>query len=103
MILLRLLSLWMFLLAIVAIAVDVTRSFATNEMVITSMGEHWYEFNPNSLKGVQTFIEVYLHPFLWNSIVFNILTWPSWLVLPLMSLIFYLIGRKRYKTSVYIN
>lgn len=103
MILLRLFGLWVVLFAIIALSVDITRSFITNDVIITSMGEQWYEISPKSLESFQTFIEGYLHPFLWNPIVFTILTWPSWIVLTVLGAGIYWVARKRIATSVYSN
>lgn len=103
MIFIRLFGLWLFLLALIALAVDSTKSLAANEIIVTSFGEQWYELNQTSLKSFQIFIESYIHPFLWSSIIFNILTWPSWIVLSLMGMLIYWLGRKRQKTSIFIN
>lgn len=104
MVIFRLLGLWLILLAIIAFAVDGTRSFAGNELQITPLGQHWYNIHPASLNTLQAAIERHVHPFLWDPVLFTVLQWPSWLILAVLGFGLYWLARKRRKSvSPYMN
>ena len=86
----------MFLLALAVITavLDLTRSVANSELVVTAMGLEWRDFHVESLQYFQVGIERHLGlTWLWSGIIQNILLLPSWLVFFILSMIFFWIGR----------
>ena len=103
MIVFRLIGLVLILLAVIAFVVDGTKSLAENKLVITALGQHWFNLHPSSLNTLQAAIERNVNPFLWDPVVFTIIQWPAWAVLVVLGLLFYWIGRRRRKTDAFIN
>ena len=59
---------------------DGYRSIQTGKLVSTPLGEFWYTIDPGSLNLLQAVVERYLHPYLWDPIIFTVLLAPSWAV-----------------------
>jgi hypothetical protein len=45
-----------------------------------AVAQLWYDIHRGSLNLVQTTLEQYLHPFLWDPLLFTVLQWPATLV-----------------------
>ncbi len=104
MVLLRILGLWLVLAATVALVVDGTKSMAGGgEFVVTELGEQWRTFNPQSLQNTKVMIERDVHPMLWNPVITSILATPTWVVLGLLGIFVFWIGRKRERIEVFTN
>lgn len=104
MLILRVLGIWLMLLAVVALVYDGTRMLADNgTLVFTSLGEHWYSIHPPSLNATQAAIERYVAPFLWDPVMTSILLLPAWIVVGALGVLIYLLGYRRKKLDVFIN
>jgi len=104
MLLLRLIGVWLMLLAVVALVYDGTRMLADNgAIVFTSLGEHWYNIDPGSLNTLQAAIERYVAQFLWDPVIVTILLMPAWLVVGGLGALFYLLGYRRKRLDVFTN
>lgn len=104
MLLLRLIGVWLMLLAVVALVYDGTRILANNgAIVFTSLGEHWYSVHPASLNVSQAAIERHVAPFLWDPVITTILLLPAWIVVGGLGALFYLLGYRRKKLDVFTN
>jgi len=104
MLVLRVLGVWLMLLAVVALVYDGTRMLADNgTLAFTSVGEHWYSIHPASLNAAQAGIERHVAPFLWDPVVTTILLLPAWLVVGGLGALFYLLGYRRKKLDVFTN
>ncbi len=104
MLILRLLGVWLMLLAVVALVYDGTRMLADNgALVFTSLGEHWYSIHPQSLNTAQAGIERHVAPFLWDPVITTILLLPAWVVAGGIGALFYLLGYRRKRLNVYTN
>jgi hypothetical protein len=91
----RFLSLILLALAVVSAVLDVTRSIAASKVIVTSAGQTWSQFSLTSIQAAQGAIQGYVHPLVWDPVIQWILLWPTWLVLGLLSLCFYWLGRRR--------
>lgn len=104
MLLLRIIGVWLMLLAVVALVYDGTRILANNgDMVFTSLGEHWFALHPASLNTAQAGIERHVAPFLWDPVITTILLLPAWVVVGGLGALFYLLGYRRKKLDVFTN
>ena len=103
MIILRILGIWFLLAAVITLVIDATKSLADNQLVVTSLGQQWYEIHKNSLEAVQKSIELHIHPFAWDPVITAILLWPSWALFALLGVILLWLGRKRKTTRIYSN
>jgi len=104
MLILRLIGLWLMLLAVVALVYDGTRILADDgRLVFTSLGEHWYSIDPASLNTAQAGIERHVAPFLWDPIISTILLTPAWIVAGMLGALIYLLGYRRKKLDIYTN
>ena len=56
---------------------DVVLWIDTGVLRPTPLGQVWYAIHPGSLNLVQAVIERYVHPFLWDPIIFGVLQWPA--------------------------
>jgi hypothetical protein len=60
------------------------------------LGTLWYQIDRASLNLVQAVIERYVHPALWQDVIFPLLVWPAWLVIGGLAVIFgILFGARR--------
>ena len=75
--------------------VDGALSIAAGELVLTSLGEHWYEYDRESLGLAQAAVQRYVDPYLWDPIIQTVLQWPTFAVALVLGLLFVLIGRPR--------
>ena len=95
----RFIGLWILAAGFVALVRDGTKSIAGNAVFITKLGEDWTNIHSTSLQlleaAVARHIEPYVGQWLWDPIVLNILTAPTWLVLGIVGSILILIGRKK--------
>ena len=104
MLILRLIGLWLMLLAVVALVYDGTRILADDgRLVFTSLGEHWYSIDPASLNTAQAGIERHVAPFLWDPIISTILLTPAWIVAGILGALVYLLGDRRKRLDIYTN
>ena len=104
MLILRIIGAWLIIGAIVAFVVDGTRTLGSDSgFVMTPLGEYWFKFHAASLNTAQAAIERHVHPFLWDPVISWILQLPAWVVLGVLGLLIYWIGRRRRPTSAYAN
>ena len=71
------------LLALAAIvgAHDALNFWQTGTYDPLQLGTLWYQVDRGSLNLVQAVVERYVHPVLWEDVIFPCLVWPAWLVL----------------------
>jgi len=77
----RVLAWILLVLAAVVGGRDALIYFKTGSYAPTELGALWYQFDRASLNLVQAVIERYIHPILWQDVIFPFLVWPAWLVL----------------------
>ncbi len=87
------------LLALIAAGHDGLTYLKTGAYSPTELGAIWYALDRGSLNLVQAVIERYIHPVLWQDVIFPLLAGPAWLVLAgfavVLGLLFASRGRKR--------
>ena len=81
--------------AVVAAVVDSSRSIAASALSLTSFGEVWSGFAPDSLGKMQEFGPQYLGAAFWSAISNFILAMPTVAILMVFAIVFYAIGYKR--------
>lgn len=84
----------------VAMVIDGTRTIAGNQLRITPLKDHWVEWHATSLQMLQTTLERYV-PWLWDPLMVNILSAPTFAVLGIAGAFFMLIGRKKRRLIGY--
>jgi hypothetical protein len=104
MFLLRLIGSWFMLAATLALVYDVSRGISTKAgFVSTSLGEHWYKLHVASLNLLQAMTERFVSPKLWDPVVVTILHRPTWLVLGIIGIGLFYLGRQRRRVAVFAN
>jgi len=103
MIIIRLIGIWVVLLAVVALAVDGTRSIAADRIIVTSLLEQWVRINQSSYSALKNLIEMSSVPALWDPVLTTFFSAPSWICLALLGFFIYWLGRKRRPKNPYIN
>jgi hypothetical protein len=81
--------------AFIALVIDGTKSIAANAVTMTPLGQYWNDIHSTSLQLLQPAIERHIALWLWNPVVLNIITAPTWLVLGILGAVLVLIGRKK--------
>ncbi len=81
--------------AVVAAVVDSSRSIAASTLSLTSFGEIWSGFAPDSLGKMQELGPQYLGASFWSAVSNFILAMPAVAILMALALLFYAIGYKR--------
>ncbi|MGQ0662671.1 MAG: hypothetical protein ACT4P2_03600 [Pseudomonadota bacterium] len=77
----RILAWVLIALAAFVLGYDLVGFLASGKFAFAPLGQLWFSVSPGSLNLVQAVIERYIHPVLWDPIVFTVLLWPAWLVL----------------------
>lgn len=99
----RVLAWILLLLALIAAGHDGLTYLRTGSYSPTELGALWYMVDRGSLNLVQAVIERYVHPFLWQDVIFPLLAWPAWLVLGgfavILGILFSSRARKRKRRS----
>jgi len=90
----RLFALMFLLLAAVTGVLDITRSIADSTVVMTPLGQDWFNYSASTLNQFQSLVQRYVHPDVWDPGIQKILVMPSWLVFGVLALIFGLFGRR---------
>ena len=99
----RILGVWLVLFALVALAVDATKSLASSTLMWTSFSDQWLALHPESFDATQVFVETQLYPWLWDPVLVTIFNAPAWIVLGGLGILLYWIGRKRPPSRVFVN
>ncbi|HUU66790.1 MAG TPA: hypothetical protein VMW57_05835 [Methyloceanibacter sp.] len=101
---LRILGVWLLLLAMVAAVVDATKSLAGGgAWVVTPMGEQWRQLAPDTLNVSRAWIETTVGKWLWDPVIVAILSAPTWVVFGILGVLLYWLGQKRKPVEVFIN
>lgn len=88
--------------AFIALALDGAAMLATGEIKFAIAGQSWTEIAPASLNQVQYGIQEKLGlVWFWDHVVQRVLLWPTALVILAFALIFFFLGRRRKKPSVF--
>ena len=87
---------WIFFLAgLSVLARDVLVWVDTKHWSPIALGQLWYDLNRSSLNLVQAVVQRYIHPFLWDPIIVNVLLcWAFAVLMGLGVLILALSGRR---------
>jgi hypothetical protein len=87
---------WLFIaLGLGVFAYDVWVFLDSGAVRLTALGQLWYWLHPGSLNLSQAVIERYVHPFLWDPVIINVLLAPAALVFLAIGIAFGLIFRRR--------
>ena len=62
----------------VSFVVDGIKTIASAGLVMTSLGQAWFDVHAASLNLVQALIERYTFPFLWDPVFVSVLFLPGW-------------------------
>jgi hypothetical protein len=103
-ILLRILGVWLLLLAMIAAVVDATKSLAGGgAWVVTPMGEQWRDLAPDTLEISKAWVQTTIGKFAWDPVIVTILHAPTWVVFGILGVFLYWLGQKRKPVEVFIN
>jgi MYXO-CTERM domain-containing protein len=101
---LRILGVWLLLLAMVAAVMDATKSLAGGgEWIVTPLLEQWASLSPATLAAVKAVVEANVGSFFWDPVLTEILKSPTWGVFGVLGLLLYWVGRRRAPKEVFIN
>ena len=103
MLFLRILGLLFLATGFVSLVVDGVASIASASLVMTPLGQAWFNVHPASLNLVQAVIERYTFPFLWDPLFVSVLFLPGWIVFAVIGAALYYLGHRRTPSSVVIN
>lgn len=104
MVLLRIASRVLMLVALIALVSDGTRTIANGSgVVVTSFLQYWAELAPIGLDTAKRTLSVKIHPLFWDVVLVPLLSMPAWLFLGGVAMIVAFLARKRQRTNVYAN
>jgi hypothetical protein len=102
--LLRILGVWLLLLAMVAAVIDATKTLAGGgAWVVTPLGDQWASLSPDSLAAAKAAVVTHAGPFLWDAVITEILHTPTWGVFGVLGVALFWLGRKRAPAEIFIN
>lgn len=84
----RAISLFCLAVALVAGVLDITRTIANSEAILTPLGNDWADYGPASLAAVKRMFEASLPGFLWDPAALAVLRAPTWAVFAALTLLF---------------
>lgn len=104
MIVVRILAGVFFLFAAIALASDVTRTFAGGGgLVVTSFAAHWKALYPQLLATTQQAVSTKLWPFVWDPLIWRLLLLPAWFLFAVIGFTLAFVGRRQRRANIFIN
>jgi len=91
----RFLGIWLLAAAVVAAVIDGTRTIAEGRLIVTPLGQTWFQLNAVSLNFVQAWIERTLNPRLWDPVLTTVLAAPTAAAVFAVSLLCLVLGRPK--------
>ena len=91
---LRILALFALAMALITAVLDITRSIADSALIMTPLGLDWFNLSPATLRMAQATVQDYLHPYLWDPVIQNILLAPSWFIFGVLWFLLARAGRR---------
>lgn len=98
--LVRGLGVLIFAASFIALIADGIRSLASDALVLTPLGQTWFQLQPGSLNLLQAVVQRYLHPYIWDPIIVTVLLWPTFAVGGVLGILLMLAGRRRRRRTV---
>lgn len=89
-----------FLFAAIALASDITRG---GVFAMTSLAAHWKAFSPQMLLSAQKAVSGTLHPFVWDPLIWRLISLPAWFLFAAIGLTFGYLGRSKRRVNIFIN
>jgi hypothetical protein len=92
------------LVAVIALVADATPT--TDEPAgfsATSIAEQWEDVSPSSLESAKRGISNATYPWVWDNLIFPILSIPTFVFFGLLALASGYAGRRRNRVNIYIN
>ena len=80
--------------AFVAVVIDGIRSIAAGRLVLTPLGEAGFRLFPKTFPLIEPGVVRHVHPVLWDPILLNLFTLPTWLVTGLLGIVLLYLGRR---------
>jgi hypothetical protein len=90
----RFIGLWLLAGAFVSLVIDGTRSITAGRIVVMPVAEAWLALHSPSIDALKTSVERDFPPWVWDSLVSQILFAPLWIALGLVGTLFVLLGRR---------
>jgi hypothetical protein len=104
MLLLRIVGVWLLLLAMVAAVIDATKSLAGGgDWVTTPTLQQWASLSPETLAAARAAVETNVGSFFWDPVLTEILNTPTWALFGVLGILLYWLGRRRAPREVFIN
>lgn len=92
---LRFFGLWLLAAAVVAAVIDAARSIADSTLVVTPLGQTWFQLHAASLNLAQALVERYVSPVAWDPVMTAVLHTPTAVVVGAIALLLLLAGRPK--------
>lgn len=93
--LLRSMGLILFAAAFISLIADGIHSLAANEILLTPLGQAWFQYHRESLNLAQALVQRHLHPAVWDPVIQTVLLWPAFAVAGGLGLVLMLLGSRR--------
>ncbi|MBN8955527.1 MAG: hypothetical protein J0H17_02865 [Rhizobiales bacterium] len=97
----RFFGLWALAAAFVALIYDGTKTIAGSQVYMTKLGDTWNALHSESLQRLQPMVEHYVGHWLWDPVILNILSAPTWAVFGVLGIFLMLLGRKKRRLIGY--
>ncbi|MYE01312.1 MAG: hypothetical protein F4Y03_08520 [Alphaproteobacteria bacterium] len=85
--------------ALIALGGDVWQAAASGEWQPQALGQVWFQLDAGSLNLLQAVVQRYLHPWLWDPVIVQVLLWPAWVVPGALAALLFLICRRRHRIA----
>ena len=80
--------------AFVAVVIDGIRSIAAGRLVLMPLGQAGYSLFPKTFPLIEPGVVRHVHPALWDPLLLNLFTLPTWLVTGVLGLLLLWLGRR---------
>lgn len=103
MLVLRFLAAMFLLGAVIALTSDLSRPPRASAPLFASTLKHWQDFAPQTLAAAQKTVQTRAHPLVWDPLIRWPLSVPLWIMLCVLSVLLFYLGRPRRRVEIFIN
>ena len=83
----------------IALGGDIWQAAAEGEWQPQALGQLWFMLDSGSLNLTQAIVQRYLHPWLWDPALVQLLLWPVWVLPGALAIILFLLCRRRRRAA----
>ena len=85
--------------AMIALGGDIWQAAVEGAWQPQALGQLWFTLDSGSLNLTQAIVQRYLHPWLWDPALVQLLLWPAWVLPGALAIVLFLLCRRRRRAA----